>query len=181
MQPLIAPAGGAGLHPAPAPAGRPRPLVIHEPRRARPTQRSPVARDWSSPQPGIAPNTTTRALARWHHPESPRGAHDMKSKPQPHQQQNPLRGSPYQGERALGPQRRAVRAAIGPQRGGSGKHPKPTITGDSAAVLASMLPGAEAPCEATPVGQPLPKFKGQEAAELVRRITEAQRSPRGQA
>ncbi len=57
------------------------------------------------------------------------------------------------------------------------KRPEPTVSGSSTAVLASLLPGAEAPCETTPVGQPLRKITGREAAELARRITEAQQSP----
>ncbi len=62
------------------------------------------------------------------------------------------------------------------------KRPEPAtvVSGLAAAVMAAQLPGAEVPCEVTPPGQPLRRITGQEAAEMVRRLGDAQRSPRSQ-
>jgi hypothetical protein len=55
---------------------------------------------------------------------------------------------------------------------------KPTTSGLAAAAMAAQLPGAEPQCEATPPGQTLRRITGGEAAELVRRLSDAQRAPR---
>ncbi len=58
---------------------------------------------------------------------------------------------------------------------------KPTTSGLAAAAMAAQLPGAEPQCEATSVGQPLRRISGSEAAEMARRLGDAQRAPRGEA